>query len=71
MPFEHDRGGSFELGGLVFKVSAGAALLVAGVAGGFYAIDGEHLAPDQILAVAQVEDLREDAGDVVGQARDK
>jgi hypothetical protein len=51
MAFEHDAGGGFELGGLVFEVGAGAALLFAGVAGQLDAVDGEHLASNQSLTV--------------------
>ena len=69
--FEHDTGGGLKLGVRVFEVGAGAALLFAGVAGQLDAVDGEHLAPDQSLPVAQVEDLGEDAGDVIGKGRDK
>ena len=67
MPFEHGASRSFELGGLVFEVGTGAALLLAGVCWQLDAVDGEHLATDQPLPVAQVEDLGEDAGDVVVQ----
>lgn len=71
MAFEHDASGGFKLAGLVFEVGAGAALLFGCVAGELDAVDGEHLAPDQALPVAQVEHLGEDAGDVVGKRRDK
>jgi hypothetical protein len=68
MAFEHDAGSGFEFDGLVFEVGTGAALLLAGVARQFDVVDGEHLAPDQPLAVAQIEDLGEEAGDVVREA---
>ena len=53
------------------EVGTGAALLLAGVGRQFHAVDGEHLASDQTLAVAQAEHLSKDAGDVVGKTRDK
>ena len=65
------RAAGFEFGGLVFEVGTGAALLLAGVAGQLDAVDGEHLAPDQPLPIAQVEDLGEETGDVVSEVRDK
>lgn len=71
MALEHGLGGGFQFGGLMVEVGAGAALGFAGVAGQLDAVDGEHLAPDQALPVADVEDLAEDAGDVVAERRDK
>lgn len=71
MSFEHDAGGGFEFGGLVFEVGSGAALLFGCIAGKLDAVDGEHLAPDQSLPITQVEDLGKDAGDVFGEAGDK
>lgn len=68
---EHDAGSGFEFGGLMLEVGASAALLLAGVGRQFDAVDGEHLAPDQALPVAQVEHLGEDAGDVVGEGGDE
>ena len=50
MALEHDAGGGFEFGGLVFKVGTGAAFLLAGVAGQLDPVDSEHLASDQPLA---------------------
>lgn len=71
MSFEHDAGSGFEFAGLVFEVGASPALLLAGVAGKFDTVDGEHLASYQILAITQVEDLGKDAGDGVSKGRDK
>ena len=67
MTFEHDASGRFQLGRLMCEVGTGAALLLAGVGRQFHAVDGEHLASDQTLAVAQVEHLGKDAGNVVGE----
>ena len=61
--FEHLLGGLFELGGLLLEVGAGAAPGLAGVAGEFDAVDGEHLAADEALPVTEPEDLAEDVGD--------
>ena len=52
-------------------VGAGAGLGFAGVTRQLDAIDGEHLAADEALPVAEVEHLAEDGGDVIAQARDK
>jgi hypothetical protein len=64
-------GGGFELGGLTLEVGAGPALALRGVAGQFDAVNGEHLAADESLPVAQVQHLGEEAGDVFAQAGDK
>ena len=69
MAGEHGLGGGFQLGGLAFEVGTGAALGLAGVARQLDAVDGEHLAADQSLPVADVEHLGEELGDVVAQRR--
>ena len=48
-----------------------APAIFAGIRREFDAIDGEHLAPDQALVVADQEDLREQFGDGVAHAGDK
>jgi len=46
-------------------LSNAAAFGLGGIAREFDAVNGEHLAPDQPLPVAEVEHLTKDAGDVV------
>ena len=71
VPFEHDLGRRFELGCLPLEIGVCAALRLGGVAGQLHAVDGEHLAPDQSLFVADEKYLGEDAGDLVTQCRNK
>jgi len=63
--FEHPPGGAFELVGLTQEIGPRAALCLAGIGWQLDAVDGEHLAPDQPLAVAEVEHLGEQAGGFV------
>jgi hypothetical protein len=65
MPGDHLLRGGFEFGGLMFEVGAGATAGLGGIAGELHAIDGEHLATEQALAVTDGEDGAEDLGDVV------
>ena len=71
MPFEHGLGRRFKFVCLSFKIGTGAALGFGGVARQFYAVDGEHFAPDQALLVADEEYLGENAGNIVAQGRNK
>ena len=71
MALEHDLSGGFQFVGLVFEVGAGAALLFAGITGQFDAINSKHLAPDQALPVAQIENLAENVSDVIGETGNK
>ena len=69
--FEHLLRGRFEFVGLVREVGPRAALGFGGIARQLDAVDGEHLAADQSLPVAEVEHLSEELGDFVTEARDK
>ena len=71
MAGEHLLSRLFELGGLLLEVGAGTALALAGVAGQFDAIDGEHLAADQALPVAEVDHLTEDGSNLVAETGDE
>ena len=71
MAGEHDLDSGIELVGLTLKVGTGAALGFRGVAGKFDAIDGEHLATDQTLPVADGEHWGEQVGNVVANGTDK
>jgi hypothetical protein len=61
--FDHTRDGGFDLRGFALEVGAAAALGLGGVAGELHAVDGEHVAADETLAVAHHEHLGEDTGD--------
>ena len=50
MAFEHGLGRRFELARLTLEVGTGAALGLGGIARQLHAVDGEHLAADQVLA---------------------
>src|SRR5690606_27049384 len=71
VPLQHGPGGGFELGGLPLEIRAGPAPGLAGIAWELDAVDGEHLASDQALPVAQVEDVGEDPRNLVAEASDK
>jgi hypothetical protein len=71
MSRQHRLRCGFELGRLALEVRAGPAPCFARVARELHAVDGEHLASDQSLTVAQVEDLRENVGDFIAEASDK
>lgn len=58
-------------GGLALGIGPRAALRLGRIGRQLDAVDGEHLAPDQPLPVAEVEDLGEQPGGFVAQARDK
>ncbi|MNZ89918.1 hypothetical protein D3C78_1088600 [compost metagenome] len=59
---DHRSGGLLHLLGLAQEVGAGAAAGLAGVARQLHPVDGEHLAADQPLAVADGEHLGEQPG---------
>lgn len=71
MAGEHGLGGGFELGGLMGKVGTGAASGFTGIAGEFDAVDGEHLAADEPLAVTKKQDLGKQRGNLVAQGADE
>jgi hypothetical protein len=56
---EHGLGGSLELPGPVQELGPGAASMLAGVARQLDAVDGEHLAADEPLPVADGQDFLE------------
>lgn len=71
MPFDHGLGGLFHLLGLAQEVGAGAASGLAGIARQLDPIDGEHLAANQALPVADHEYLGEQLGGQVAHVGDE
>lgn len=67
MAFEHLLCLRFELCRLSFELGPGAAFSLAGVARQLHAVDGEHLAADQTLHIADERDRRERVGDFVAE----
>jgi len=68
---EHVLRSGFKLGGLALEVGTTAALGLAGVGGQLDAINSEHFAADEALAVTQIQHLGKELGDVVAQAGDE
>jgi len=71
MARHHRRRGGFELRRLPLEVGAGAAAVLGRVAGELHAVDGEHLAPDQPLPIADRHDGGEHVRDGVAQRADE
>jgi hypothetical protein len=71
MPLEQGLHGGFHFVGLVDEVGPGAAALFACVGGQLDAVDGEHLAADQALCIADQKRLFEDLTDQVTQTADE
>ena len=68
---KHRLHGGLHLLRLMLEVGARAAALLGGVGGQLHAIDGEHLAPDQALGVADQQYLLEHFANQVPEARDE
>lgn len=64
-------GGGFHLGHLALVVGPFARFGLAGVGRQLDAVDGEHLAPDESLPVADHQDLGKELGHRVAQAGDE
>jgi hypothetical protein len=67
MALQHGHRRDFELGGLPFEVHPRPTPMLGRVAGELHAIDGEHLAPDQPLGVADRDHRSEHPRDVRAQ----
>jgi hypothetical protein len=67
MSIEHLLHLRFDLLGLALEFSSGTARRLAGIAGELHPVDGEHLAPDESLGIAQKQHLGKQNGDLVLQ----
>ncbi len=65
MAHEHLAHLRFDLGGFAFELFARAALCLAGVGRQLHPVDGEHLAADESLGIAQDQYLGEDVGNLI------